>query len=441
MRKALGSSIVFVLFFTLAAHGLTLKESVDLASRNNPTVIAAEKKQAAASAKLGQATGAFMPTLKLDANYSKSYAQPSVIQMTIPTSSGSVTQSFTSGTDSTVTSNSWTASLNQPLFVAALWPGYSLAQKGVELANEEMKKAQLESAFNVTQTYYGVLKAEKFVKLSQESKEMAQSHLNQVKAMFKAGVATRADLLRGEVQLANTDVNLTKAKNGLELAKDAFNNALGRELEENVALEEGSLSETIAALPEYRELLNLALSNRPEWRQFQLNKKIVEETLRISQVEYYPTIFLVGQVGNRGTEYPGYNSSVNSWSVAGVGSWNIFDGFGRENRIKENSANLEAQIANENQLKSGIALEVRDIYLTLKSALETIDSAKKAVASAEESYKVSASRYNSGVGTNLEVLDAQVALTQTKINYLQSLFDLGTAKARLNKIVGKEVVL
>ncbi|MFA6169321.1 MAG: TolC family protein [Candidatus Margulisiibacteriota bacterium] len=441
MRKTIGSSFVLVLVLVLAAQGLTLKESLDLANRNNPTVIAAQKKQAAAGAKLGQATGAFLPTIKLDANYSKSYTQPSLIQFTVPTSTGSVTQSFTSGTDSTVTSNSWTASLNQPLFVAALWPGLSLARKGVELADEELKKVQLESAFNVTQSYFGVLKAEKFVKLSQESKEMAQSHLNQVKAMFSAGVATRADLLRGEVQLANTDVSLTKAKNGLELAKDAFNNALGRDLEQTVALEDGSLSGAIAALPEYQDLFKLALANRPEWRQFQLNKKIVEETLRISQVEYYPTIFLVGQIGNRGMEYPGYNSSVNSWSVAGVGSWALFDGFGRENRIKENGANLEVQTANEDQFRSGLALEVRDIYLTIKSALEIINSAEKAVTSAAESYKVSASRYNSGVGTNIEVLDAQVALTQAKINHLQSLFDLEIAKAKLNKIVGREVVL
>ena len=74
----------------------------------------------------------------------------------------------------------------------------------------------------------------------------------------------------------------------------------------------------------------------------------------------------------------------------------------------------------------------------LKSVMETIGSAKKAEELAEENYKVSSLRYRSGVGTNLEVIDAQVALTQARINYSQAQFDLEIAKAKINKVVGRE---
>ena len=442
MRKIIIKSSIFCFLLIAAnADALTLKESVDLAMTNNPSVLAAQKKLAAANARLGQAGGAFFPTVKLDANYGKSYSDPSVMQVTVSTSQGALTQDFTTGTNSTVTAQGWGVSLSQPLFVAALWPGYGIARKVVDLAGEEYKKARLEAAFNVTQSYFGVLRAAKYVKLSEESKEMAESHLNQIKMLLAAGVSTRADQLRAEVQLANSEVGLTKAKNSLELAKDAFNNSLGRELEQEVDLKDEGFTGTLLMIPDYKEILRLALENRPDWRIYLFNESIAQETLRVSQLEYLPTVFLSAQTGNRVTEYPGFDSSTNSWSVVGAASWTIFDGLGRENRIKEAAANLDSQKAAKEQVRNGVALEVRDVCFTLKSAAETIASAKKAVSSAEENQKVSSLRFMSGAGTNLEVLDAQVSLTQARINYLQSLFDLETARAKLNKVVGKEVVL
>src|SRR3989339_404226 len=442
MRKIIIKSSIFCFLLIAAnADALTLKESVDLAMTNNPSVLAAQKKLAAANARLGQAVGAFFPTVKLDANYGKSYSDPSVMQVTVSTSQGALTQDFTTGTNSTVTAQGWGVSLSQPLFVAALWPGYGIARKVVDLAGEEYKKARLEAAFNVTQSYFGVLRAAKYVKLSEESKEMAESHLNQIKMLLAAGVSTRADQLRAEVQLANSEVGLTKAKNYLELAKDAFNNSLGRELEQEVDLKDEGFTGTLLMIPDYKEILRLALENRPDWRIYLFNERLAQETLRVSQLEYLPTVFLSAQTGNRVTEYPGFDSSTNSWSVVGAASWTIFDGLGRENRIKEAAANLDSQKAAKEQVRNGVALEVRDVCFTLKSAAETIASAKKAVSSAEENQKVSSLRFMSGAGTNLEVLDAQVSLTQARINYLQSLFDLETARAKLNKVVGKEVVL
>jgi len=440
MRKTIiGSSILFLVLAGISP-ALTLKESINIALKNNPSVIATSKKADAASAKLAQAIGAFFPTLKVDGTLGRSYTQPSAVQITTQTSQGATTQNLSFGTDAAQNSKSLQVSLSQPVFIAALFPAYGMAKRGWELSNEELRKIVLETSFNAIQAYFGVLKAEKMVKLAEESKDMAQSHLKQVQAMLSAGVATRADLLRAEVQSANSEVSLTRANNVLELAKDAFNNALGNDLENEVNLEEEGLSGTVAALPEYKNLLLLAFDHRPDWKQFILSSGISEDNLRLAQTAYLPTVMLSAATGNQITEYPAFTSDVNSWRVTGAASWTLFDGLGIQNRIREASSNLEAQKALEEQVRSGIALEVRDAYLNLKSALETIGSAKKAVESAEENHKVSALRFSSGVGTNLEVLDAQVSLTQAKTNHLQSLFDVELAKAKINKVVGWEVI-
>jgi outer membrane protein TolC len=432
--------VVLVLTLANGSWASTLKESIDIALRNNPSVIASRKKADAADAKLGQAFGAFLPTIKADGTYGRSWAQPATMQFTTVTTTGSFTQTMTFGSDDAQNMKSLQASLSQPLLVAPLFPSYSIAKKGANLAKEDLRKTFIETSYNVTQTYFGVLKAGKMLKLAEESKDMAQSHLKQVQAMLSAGVSTRADLLRAEVQMANSEVSLTKARSGLDLAKDAFNNALGNDLEQEVKLEEEGFTGAVAALPEYKSLLNLAFDNRPDWKEFVLTTGINEENLKLAQAAYLPSVVLSATTGNSINEYPSFKSDVNSWNVVGAASWTLFDGLVRENKVSEAASNLAAQKASEEQVRNGIALEVRDAFLSLKSARETIGSTKKAVDSAEEGYKVSSLRFNSGVGTNLEVIDAQVALTQARLNHLQALFDVEIAKARINKVVGKEII-
>jgi len=333
-----------------------------------------------------------------------------------------------------------TASLTQPLFVAGLFPGFKIAQKGADLAKEDLRKTLIETQFNAANAYYGVLKAEKFYQLSEQAREMAQNHRDEVKTMLAAGATTRADLLRAEVQLANSTVTLTKMKNTLDIAKNAFNNALGNGLEQEVKLEEPASSPINPPLLDYNQLVKSAFDHRPDWKQYLNNKQMGEENLRVAQTAYLPTVMLSGQTGNHITEYPDYRSDVNSWTVATAASWTLFDGLGVQNRIKEAAANFEAQQAGEEQVKNGIILEVRDAFLNLMSAQETIGSASDAVTSAEENYIVSRSLYNSGSGTNLEVINAQISLTQVRMNYFQAFYDLEIAKAKLNKVVGKEVL-
>jgi len=146
----------------------------------------------------------------------------------------------------------------------------------------------------------------------------------------------------------------------------------------------------------------------------------------------------VGTYGNSIYDNPIYYSDTKSWTAMLTGSWTLFD-LKIPGQIKEAQANLEAQKATRDSVKNGIALEVRNTYFELKSAMETVASTKKAQDLAEENYKVAETRYNAGLGTNLEALDAQVALTQARIDHLAAQFDLQNAKAKINKSIGKAV--
>ena len=193
-------------------------------------------------------------------------------------------------------------------------------------------------------------------------------------------------------------------------------------------------------LPSYDALLKTAFTNRPDWKMYLLLTGISEDQVALSKSDYLPSFILNANAGNQNTKYPSFQSDVNSWKIAGVGSWKLFDSFGRENRVTEANENLYAQQANIEQIKNNIALEVHDAYLKLKSALDVVGSTQQAVESAQESFKVADSRYNSGLGTNIEVIDAQVDLTKAWTDHLNALFDVEIFKAKINKAVGKKVI-
>ncbi|MFA6430810.1 MAG: TolC family protein [Candidatus Margulisiibacteriota bacterium] len=426
---------ILMLFLT-EANALDQAESINYAIKNNPTVIALQKKAAAAKARLNQATSAFFPTANLSGDIDKAYSSPATAQINI----GGVAQNVTIGTDANASVSGIQASVSQPVFVSALFPEFNIAQKRFDAANNNYQQTVIDTSFIVTQNYFGVLKALKMKKLMSDSLELSRSHRKQVQSMLNAGMAKKADLLQSMVREANDNVALIQSKYDIDLAKGSFNNALGKDIKQPVELKDEGFTGKLNDLPGFDELLSTAYANRPDWKTCLLETGISEEQLKLSQSDYLPNIVLSANSGNKTTTYPAYKSNINSWNVSGTGSWKIFDSFGRENKVQEASENLSAQRSQVEQFRNNIALEVNDAYLNLKSALELVIATQQAVDSAEESYKVSTSLYNAGMGTNVEVIDAEVALTKSKTDHLNALFNVEVARAKTNKAVGKNVL-
>ncbi len=435
MVLLLSSSFVF-------ADELTLKNSIDMAMEKSPAIIYARQGVVAADGKLGQAFGAILPNLSLSGKYGSSYTKPYDINDMITFGTTETPVSITQGADETALVYGYNLTLSQPIYAGALFPALDIAQNGYNIAKENLRKSEFDLKYNVVNSYYGVLRATKLYDLSNESLDMARSHRDQVKAMYLAGTATKADVLRSEVEVANMEVSLTKASNGLALAKDAFNNVLGRDLDESVALSEKEIVQEIVQPKTYKECVATAFDSRADWLIFQLNKKINEKSVDIAVSGYFPVLSLIGSIGENKMEYTKndlLNTDINSWTVAANASWTLFDGLATQSRIKEANANLEAIRANEDSVKNGIILEVKDTCLNLTSAIEVIKSAGKAVESADENYRISKEKYRSGIGSNLEMIDAQTALKEAKTDFYQAQFDYQIAKAKLNQAIGEEV--
>lgn len=421
-----------------AQEQLTLEQSIQIALEQSPVILKAKADLAAAEGITGQAVAGFLPQLSLSGSLGKYYSEPQTMMVDM-TGTGSPT-AISFGTDEQAEMSKYSASLTQPIFTGGkLLSSLGMASKRLEITKEELKKITNEVKFNVINGYYGVLKAQRLVELSEQSVDMAKTHLDRINALLKAGMSTRADVLRGEVRVAQAEIGLTKAKQALEISKSHFNNALGRDLDTPVDLEMVKYDSQEIPIYDYKELLKIAYEDRPDWRQCVLAKKVAEDEVGLAFSRLWPMVSLVGSYDIGSTKYPSYQSDSKTWTTLVSGSWNIFDGTATWNKIKEARAKLEVQKANQISLKRAIALEVKNANLALKSARENVESTHKALELAEENFKIADLRYRSGIGTNLEVIDAQVALTQARIEYLQAQHDLQIAKARINKVLGREI--
>jgi len=432
MKRCLMVGLILTLFPIISySEELSLKNALDIAMEKSPAIVSAREGVTAADGKLGQAFGTLLPNLSATGQIGQAYTRPYKFAGLIEI-----------GTEETPSITGYTLTLAQPLFNGGLFPGLQVAEAGYKIAKENYNKASFDLLYNVVNTYYGVLKASKMNELSQDTLDMSRSHLKQVKAMLEAGTATRADVLRVEVQVANNEVRLMKADNAQVLAKDAFNNILGRDLESTVNLSEKEIAAEVVTPKTNKECQALAFDNKPEWKIFRMNKQINSNMQSVAYSGYLPSLALVGTLSGNKTQYVEndiYDSDINSRTIVASAQWDLFDGFAREGRIKEANANLAALEANEESIRNGIVLEVKDACLNLESAVKMIKTARKAVALAQENYRISRERYRTGAGSNLEMIDAQTAYAEASTNLFQAQFDYQIAKARVNQVVGLDV--
>ncbi|MBU1027045.1 MAG: TolC family protein, partial [Candidatus Margulisbacteria bacterium] len=402
-------------------ENLNLDQSIQIALEKSPVVLKTKAEIKAAEAVAGQAVAGFLPQLSLSAGVGKYYAEPMNVEITMM---GSPTV-FAYGTDEQADMSRYSASLSQALFTGGkLMSSVSMANKGLDIARQELRRITQEVKYNVISAYYGVLKAQGLVELSDQSVKMAKNHLARINALVKAGMSTRADVLRGEVQVAQAEIALTRAKQGLDIAQNSFNNTIGRDLETTVTLRKIEYDPAKIEAYSYKQVLTIAYANRPDWLQYILTKKISQDEVGVAYSGLWPMLSLVGSYDVNSTKYPSFQSDSTSWTAMLSGAWNIFDGTATWHKINEAKAKVEAGQADETNVKRAIALEVKDANFAIKSSLEGLEAANKAKELAEENHNIAELRYNSGVGTNLEVIDAQVALTQAGIDQLTAQYDL-----------------
>lgn len=329
--------------------------------------------------------------------------------------------------------NSITASL--PLFTGGELQGQigqAKANYRSMLSAEE--QAYIEMKETATNGYFTMLDAGNMKTLCQESVDRLQAHLDNVIAQYNVGIVARADVLRSEVELANAKQDLISAENGYDVAEATLNNIIGTPLSTTLVLKD-----TLQYVPYDNDMaycLAYSEEHRPELKQAEYGVDAAEAALVTARSGHMPKISATAgnYWGGDGSNWPGDDDE--NWAVGVTASMNIFDSGVTWSKIHAAQENLAKAKETQRQVKDAVELEVRTDYLGMREAEKRISTTQVAVAQAEEDYHIAVVRYQAGVGTNIDVMDAQVALTEAKTNYVKALYDYNTSKAALNTSMG-----
>lgn len=294
------------------------------------------------------------------------------------------------------------------------------------------QRAYNEMRSTVTNGYYDMLQADNVQKLNRESVTQLADHLKNVQAQYAVGVVAKVDVLRSEVELANAQQSLIQAENGYQIAEANLNKIVGLPMDTTLKLQD-----RLEYTPYENDMtycLQYAEKNRPELEQAKQAVEAAKGALKVARSGYQPQISASASQGWNDKNWPGDENG--NWSV-GIGvSMNIFDTGVTMSRIHGAEADLAKAEENYRDVNDSIMLEVRSDYLGLREAEKRINTTKVAVSKAEEDFHIAQVRYMAGVGTNTDVLDAQVALTTAKNNYVQSLYDYNTSRTALETAIG-----
>lgn len=415
----LSGLVAFSSSAALAANNieLTLGESLELALTNNRSIKVSEAENESAKWALKEAKGNKGFSIDLEHKDGRVGGPQS--------------------THGTINDFKNTASLSLPLYTGGkLESAINKAEIGTEVGELNVEDTRQQIKLSATKAYFKILQCRNLVQVSEQSVRNLEEHLKNVRAQYAVGTVAKSDVLRSEVELANEQQALIIANNNHDLAMSNFNNIVGLPLDTVVTIRDQLKYEPYELSLE--DSISYAFTHRPDG--IMANKQIdmAKEGVDIAKSGQRPQVAFVAQNVWEDDKFPGDKDS--NWQLGLSTQWNIFDSNVTRSQIKQAEFSMLKSKEQAQQKQDSIQLEVRQEYLNIKEAEKRIQTSKVTVDKAQEDFKIAQVRYSAGVGTNIDVMDAQVKLTQAQTNYIQSLYDYNTSKAALDRAMGIEVV-
>ncbi|MFU8780182.1 MAG: TolC family protein [Kiritimatiellia bacterium] len=318
--------------------------------------------------------------------------------------------------------------VHMPLYHAARQPRQHATRLQSALSRQNMAAARNALVHAVTQGYYQVLEAQAFAAVQQAAQLSFTESLRVARERFESGAVVRTDVLNLEVQLAQANENLIRARNGIQLAIAALNATIGMD---TVSIE--GLPEPDMHIPApHSEPLSTAA--RPELAAAHLQHKLASEQIRIARAGTRPNLYLFGSVIWDGERL---NEDREESYIAGVAlDWNWFDGGRTRARTDAARAMQDSARASIQQTLTQLELEAKQAYLHMQEAWQRIQVTEHASTSADEALRITRALYQEGAADIATLLVAELALTETRMRATAARYDYLIALSNAKRTAG-----
>jgi outer membrane protein len=331
--------------------------------------------------------------------------------------------------------------VTQPLYTAGkVGTAIKLALEGQREKESALEAVRQRVAFKVFQAFHDLLLAQANLDVVRETRQQREKHLEQARSRFALGVATETDVLRSQVNLANTEPERIRAENTLRLARAALNNLIVVDLDAPTVIE-GKLDYRPWALPVMAELQAQAQAARPE---ILVGQRLVQEAKLLGSLARAENRLRVDMEGRYGYNVRDpqnlFHQNFARWNITFSFKLPFYDGGRKKGQVVQADSRLRAAEQNLAQLVNNVKLEIKAAEDDMQSSAESIAAARLNVSQAEKVLAMMQANYQYGAATTLDVVDSQTALTIARNAEINATYQYQVAKGRLRLAAGMPIL-
>jgi len=413
----------------LVTGKLSVADCTKLALVNNKVLQRVVQEREIARGERLKSYSAILPTINLTGEYSR---LDEVTSFEIDTPAGKEQIQF-----GDVDNYSAVLTVTQPIFAGGSIPARINSAKLLSLLTDETVRAAVQDVvYAAEHAYYDVLLSQHLLEISTDAVRSAKAHLDNVRQRQRGGVASDFDVLRAEVELSNFQAEYIQNKNAINIAKANLIKVMGVSQDSDFVL-----SDKLLYVPSnitMEQAVETAYRNRPDLLGRELDIKRQKELLKIARSRYFPMIS--GYYSNTWAK-PDPHSMMeiewgHAWQAGVTASVPVFDGFVRDGEIVAQKARLKQGQIDLIDAEETTLFELTKAQLSIENAAEFIESQRLNLTRAQEGLRLAEVGYREGTNTQVEMIDAQAALTTARANHYQAIYSHIIAKLDLQKAMG-----
>jgi outer membrane protein len=450
--------------FAQNGRPLTLKECIDVALRNNSSVLNAERQMHIAGTNVMTARAAVLPRVNTSF-YSGKFQRgdqqtvdivPTAWQTDLaPVLSRDLTDTvgvfplrgaptayarqqytidgFLVNSNTARVNLSWT-----PFDFGQSWNRIGAANASEDASQMTYESTQQTTIFQVQQRYFEHLKALRLLEVQQEAVKSNEEQLKRTESMYEIGSVAQGDVFRQRTVVGNSRIQLIRQENAVANTRASLNVAMGRDphTELNISDIEGP-----AEADDYKldEVMQIAAEKNPGLKSLEKNMRSADLEAKAAMLSYLPTVTVSASYDRQNPEfnqvYSGFKQNYNlSYGV--TVSFNLFNGFSDQANVERQSLNYNIARENLADRQRNLRLEVEQALLALQAAKEITKINEDNLKSSEEDLRLAQERYRVGAGTLLDIINAQFNLTNSQAILVSAKYDMLIARAQLKAAMG-----
>ena len=330
-------------------------------------------------------------------------------------------------------------SATQIIFDPTYLVGVSASKTYRELSQKNLTRTRIETAVAISKAYYGVLVNRERMKLLDANVTRLQKLRDDTKALYDNGFVEKIDHDRIVLTYNNISTDRENVKRMMQLSDLYLKFQMGLDVNSTVTLSDSLTDEHVRNITVSAEKPDV--TKRVEYSLMQTQQRLMSLDLKRYRVQYVPGIYAYGTYSTNAqrSKFDFFDPDGGWYPTGIVGatlSWNLFDGIQRERKIQQAKMNLKKTENDMINTANALALEAETNRTQLLNSLSSLNTQKENLDLANEVVRVSKLKYDQGVGSNLEVINAETSLREAQTNYYNALYDALVAKVELDKALG-----